>query len=319
MEQSLGLKWEQFPQHLREWSSKLLTDEPSQDIWFKCDGGIVGAHKIVLTSCSEWFKESTEDFYWAPHFKPLIVLWNTNVEETKLLLQYMYIGEVNVEESKLMKFLDLAMKLKVKGLMLGNEDNSEDFENITVDDEPNFDNGMSKPNPMNDAQSLGIKRGRTKSPSESRREKIVKNRRASKKWKEWKEKNFEKIELDPTREKCTESTNNIYDREASSEMDRTRPVNEKEGSKQNFEYVNPILESYYDTNLNNEVENPVKCGKCGKILQSRSLRAHMVNVHSGQTYECDKCGKIFGSMKTLKQHKDRSCPKGVKNSPNETI
>jgi len=123
----LDLKWLEFPRHLASWSSRLLADTSSYDLWLKCSDGVLGAHRLVLTSCSTFFSETLggrEDFLNSNSFKPLVVLWDTLAEDVRLLLRYMYVGEVRVEEANLVRFLELATKLKVKGLTLTDEENN---------------------------------------------------------------------------------------------------------------------------------------------------------------------------------------------------
>jgi len=58
---------------------------------------------------------------------------------------------------------------------------------------------------------------------------------------------------------------------------------------------------YFKTHLNSHerknaelaaMENPHKCSKCPSVLRNeKSLRNHMIVVHSKVLYECDICGK----------------------------
>jgi len=121
----MDLKWTAFPAHLSEWSSRLLSDESSQDIWLRCSDGVVGSHKVVLAATSLWFKDLINELTFTQNLKPLVVIWDCSVEDMRLLLRYMYLGTVRVEEFNLVNFLQIATRLKVKGLTLVEENLNE--------------------------------------------------------------------------------------------------------------------------------------------------------------------------------------------------
>ena len=47
---------------------------------------------------------------------PVIMMWDVKPEDLKQLINFMYVGEVNVSQENLTSFLTLAERLQVRGL-----------------------------------------------------------------------------------------------------------------------------------------------------------------------------------------------------------
>ena len=102
------------------------------------DDKVVSAHKVVLSASSEFFKNILRK---ADHSKPMIYLSGVRSTDLNCILDYIYDGEVQLYQEDLDNFLDVAQKLKINGLIGGQEikesNNSqdvnepdEDFENL---------------------------------------------------------------------------------------------------------------------------------------------------------------------------------------------
>ena len=73
----------------------------------------------MLSTCSEYFEEMferTQDKH------PVIVLKDIKCDDLEALLNYMYVGEVNVVQEKLAGLIKAAECLKIKGLAVPDED-----------------------------------------------------------------------------------------------------------------------------------------------------------------------------------------------------
>ena len=81
----------------------------------------------MLSTCSEYFEEMFERTQ-CKH--PIIVLKDIKHDDLEALLNYMYIGEVNVVQEKLANLIKAAECLKIKGLAVPDEDPTEGKENI---------------------------------------------------------------------------------------------------------------------------------------------------------------------------------------------
>lgn len=120
-ENMFDLKWNNFAAHLAELSTSFLQDTSLLDLSIQCGTEVVKAHKLVLSACSPWFREVISNMQASP--SPLVVLWETNMEDMKSILSFMYNGEVQVQHDSLLSFLKLAGYLQVKGLTQGIEKN----------------------------------------------------------------------------------------------------------------------------------------------------------------------------------------------------
>nr|ADD38020.1 Broad-complex core protein isoform 6 [Lepeophtheirus salmonis] len=79
-------------------------------------GTHVNAHKVILSAFSPVFKNMLRG---TPHtVTPMILLRDIDYEELIMLMDYIYNGEVSLNESKLDRFLHFANDLKIQGLDL---------------------------------------------------------------------------------------------------------------------------------------------------------------------------------------------------------
>ena len=84
-----------------------------------CDGRFYSLHKFVLSTCSDYFEEMFERTQ-CKH--PVIVLKDIKSEDLEALLNYMYIGEVNVVQENLAGLIKAAESLRIKGLAVPDEE-----------------------------------------------------------------------------------------------------------------------------------------------------------------------------------------------------
>ena len=108
------LKWNDFDKNVSS-SFKLLREEKEFfNVSLVCeDSGQMEAHKVVLAACSPFFKEVLRR---NPHQHPLIYLKGVKFSDLGSILNFMYLGEANVAQEDLNKFLAVAEELQVKGL-----------------------------------------------------------------------------------------------------------------------------------------------------------------------------------------------------------
>lgn len=83
------------------------------DVTIACEGKFYPSHKFVLSTCSEYFQDM---FHYTECKHPIIVLKDIHSEDLESLLNYMYLGEVNVVQEKLSSLIKAAECLRIKGL-----------------------------------------------------------------------------------------------------------------------------------------------------------------------------------------------------------
>ena len=110
------------------------------------DHNKVSAHKLVLSACSDYFRDIFKN---NPHSHPLLCLDGISSEDLKNILSYVYNGEVQIEQENLDRFLTVAKRLELQGLIGGNEQVHED-----IDDNKNSINELLQSN--EEAESASI-------------------------------------------------------------------------------------------------------------------------------------------------------------------
>ena len=83
----------------------------------------------MLSTCSEYFEEMFERTQ-CKH--PVIVLKDIKHDDLEALLNYMYVGEVNVVQEKLAGLIKAAECLKIKGLAVPDEDPMDNKESSSL-------------------------------------------------------------------------------------------------------------------------------------------------------------------------------------------
>ena len=89
------------------------------DVTLACDGKLYSVHKLVLSTCSDYFSSMLERTNCK---NPVIVLKDIKSEDLEALLDYMYLGEVNVRQSDLATLIKAAECLRVKGLAVPDDE-----------------------------------------------------------------------------------------------------------------------------------------------------------------------------------------------------
>ena len=108
------LKWNDFDQNVSSTFKLLREEKDFFDVSLVCeDSGQVEAHKVVLAACSPFFKEVLRR---NPHQHPLIYLKGVKLSDLASILNFMYLGEANIAQDDLNKFLAVSEELQIKGL-----------------------------------------------------------------------------------------------------------------------------------------------------------------------------------------------------------
>lgn len=89
------------------------------DVTLAVDGASIKCHKMVLAACSTYFQSL---FMENTCKHPIVFLKDIRFNQIRALLDYMYHGEVSVEEAELSSLLKIAEALKVKGLVDSDDD-----------------------------------------------------------------------------------------------------------------------------------------------------------------------------------------------------
>lgn len=116
-----SLRWNNYVTHVTEAFNVLRFENDLVDVTLCCDGGKIKAHKMLLSACSNYFKQIFKE---NPCQHPVIIFRNFKFEDLNAIINFMYHGEVNIFQEQLESFLITAELLEVKGLTDNMEDES---------------------------------------------------------------------------------------------------------------------------------------------------------------------------------------------------
>lgn len=144
--QRFCLRWNNHQSNLLSVFDQLLHDESFVDVTLAVEGQLLRAHKMVLSACSPYFQVTVAtpprngsgrilrvsqpfppSFFQAlfvghPDKHPIVILKDVPYVDMRSLLDFMYRGEVSVDQDRLTAFLRVAESLRIKGLTEVNED-----------------------------------------------------------------------------------------------------------------------------------------------------------------------------------------------------
>ena len=116
------MKWNDFETNVSKSFVNLRTETQLFDVTLVGqDQKKVSAHRLVLSACSDFFKNI---FYSNSHSHPLLYLDGVDSKDIHQMLDYMYKGEVKIMQDHLDRFLHISNKFQLEGLLGGEEGNA---------------------------------------------------------------------------------------------------------------------------------------------------------------------------------------------------
>ncbi|XP_059487829.1 zinc finger and BTB domain-containing protein 17-like isoform X25 [Neocloeon triangulifer] len=319
-----SLRWNNYVKHVSTAFEALRCDRDLVDVTLSCEGKKIPAHKMLLSACSSYFKSLFKE---NPCQHPVIIFRNVAFDDLMALVDFMYKGEVNVEQEQLASFLNTAELLEVQGLTNSGKDveksktTVEEEKTVKNDDvQPEIAgvslpytapfNESSQPSPSTSSTTTLRKRRRT-SPARTEDESQPKIQAVDEpviadiehvplKT----EPEFEHIELQPDDSVDDEDLAASGIGLESSDMDNfvmAGPSNDSLGEDKdnlglkgcNFKPSKSIKVA--------EPYRPFKCKMCNKSYQDlQNLKSHEES-HFGNTI-CTVCSKTFVLKRGLEQH-----------------
>ena len=113
--EKFSLKWNDFAENVSNSFSQLRQKTSLYDVTLVSnDYQQVSAHKLVLSACSEVFSNIFNSNN-SPNM--MLYLDSVDVKEINFMLNYIYQGEVQIYQDHLDRFLEIAAKFKLSGLL----------------------------------------------------------------------------------------------------------------------------------------------------------------------------------------------------------
>ena len=139
MSEKFSLKWNDFHSNASKSFGAFRKEDYLHDVTLVSDDQHqVTAHKLVLSASSEYFKNIFKKTKVSNPFLCLDGISSTDLEN---ILDYIYNGEVEIYQERLDRFLPIAQRFQVEGLLDGTKEEKKEEEEIVLDFEP-----YSKPN-----------------------------------------------------------------------------------------------------------------------------------------------------------------------------
>jgi len=109
------LRWTDFETNIGIAFRELREEKDLFNVTIACDDDRqIQAHQVILSASSSFFRNVLRR---NPHQHPLLYLKGLRYRELQSIIDFMYMGEVNVAQEDLDLFLSAAEDLKVKGLI----------------------------------------------------------------------------------------------------------------------------------------------------------------------------------------------------------
>ena len=126
MSEKFCLKWNDFQSNVSNSFSLLRNEDYLHDVTIVTDDNDqIAAHKLVLSACSEYFKNL---FKKNKHSHPLLCLEGVGSKDVRNMMDYVYNGELQIYQEDLDGFLNVAQRLKIEGLMSDPDDDQKEEE-----------------------------------------------------------------------------------------------------------------------------------------------------------------------------------------------
>ena len=146
MSEKFCLKWNDFHSNASKSFSVFRDEDYLQDVTLVSDDhNKISAHKLVLSASSEYFKDIFKN---NKHSHPLLCLEGITSTDLDNILNYIYDGEVNIYQDDLDRFLTIAQRFKLQGLLSNDapdQQNQEDEGHHQAEEEPVLPGRVSKP------------------------------------------------------------------------------------------------------------------------------------------------------------------------------
>ncbi|EFN87894.1 protein abrupt [Harpegnathos saltator] len=157
--QQFCVSWNSHQSNMHSAFPKLLSSEQFVDVTLACDGGSIKCHRVVLSACSDYLERLLLEI---PCTHPIIFLRDMRMWELQALVEFMYRGEVYVEQQQLAKLMQAADVLQIRGLSNQCDNNSSDSNTQNDSNAP-----VTPSPPMHDTPSFKVEDTSTNSGNNS--------------------------------------------------------------------------------------------------------------------------------------------------------
>ena len=313
------LRWNEFERNTANSFAKLRNEKTFFDVTLVSnDQKQISAHKLILSACSDTFRT-----IFSNNFTSNLVLYLDSLDSTEvnLMLDYIYQGEVNVYQERLDRFVQIAEKFKLDGLLSSTENqisaNTEKTESVGEKQDPDAnasekskimetDKDFSRNVPFEEEIQREIEGALTETlvedpdcPSIS----VDIRNRVNEEHKE-----AETLFEDTITEIDSDIEDFNYEVFEEDIPDRTKKIMniKSEPLVPNIECSNADFERTFQEKVLRE-ENFWFCTICERTMKQRiDIKRHFENHVSGLSFDCTMCEKSFLTSQALTAHRRKN-------------
>jgi hypothetical protein len=110
------IKWTDHSEEALEVVHRLQREERFADVSVFCENEVFRAHKVILSACSSYFENVFTRLPDNSTPNAALILRDTHPDLFRMVLDFIYSGEVQVPSAKLRDFMSFAGSLEIRGL-----------------------------------------------------------------------------------------------------------------------------------------------------------------------------------------------------------
>ena len=286
MSKTYCLNWNNFQSKVSSSLQTIRNEGHFSDVTLVSDDHVsFSVHKIVLSTSSNFFKQI---FVNNPHQNSLLYIHGIDSQMMKLIIDFIYEGQVQLKHDILDHFLTDAQKLKLEGLLpASHEGSSKTLEDIIkvpkveMSDNPVFDDNpeMQKENENTREEFISLPTINTVKNNASKVQVLLSNT----------------------------MKNSVGKFINSTKRNKARNIALKASSNMSSSEMNEIISQkardiFYSKN------GRYKCRECSKVIKSQPNIYKHAELHvEGLKYDCQHCSKTFKTKNSLYVHKSQCC------------
>jgi len=279
--EKLSLKWNDFSVNVQKSFQNLRKEEDFFDVTLVGDDfKHVTAHKVVLASSSEYFKMvfSNNKKYFQSH--ALICLEGLNQSDLNNILDYIYHGELQIYQQNLDRFLGIAKRFKLEGLIKTEEQMVEDFEDADITENIPEEKVLT-------LQNNCVSNSEKKIIKEGKKEKSV-------------------MTVQSLDGQILEELDQEVDESFSCQNDGSKKektvIAVQSSDVQGLEELDQKVDESYSWDVST---GWYACHHCSKTFKARHHMKGHVEIHFDLSFPCSSCDIILRSRNSLRFHKQR--------------
>jgi len=114
-EEKYCLKWNSYKNSVTSAFKNLRDNQEFVDVTLSAEGQNCQAHRVVLSASSPYFRDLLGGLQYWQH--PVLLLRDVPHQDLLAVLEFVYVGQVNISQGQLQSFLRTAQYLQISGLV----------------------------------------------------------------------------------------------------------------------------------------------------------------------------------------------------------